>query len=657
MTTETTAADACDERAAYHGTATYSPEDNKLRLYPFARLDSETYARLKAAGFSWAPKQELFVAPMWTPEREDLLFELAGDIDDEDTSLVDRASERAERFEDYSEKRTRDARNAEQGVARIADNIPLGQPILVGHHSEKRARKDAERIEAGMRRTIRMWETAGYWTRRAKGAIRAAKYKERPDVRHRRIKRLEADHRKVVKQQTTAAAALAFWNSADLTHERARLLAGNGYGVPWGTYDALTKGEMTADEARQIARDIHDAQAPRIARWIAHYENRLAYERAMLDESGGLAADKWNLEPGGRVLGRFGWCVIERVNRRDGAITSVSVIGGNYGSTMGIEQIKDYQPPSDGDADKVKKATALGPIVNYPGEGFEPMTKAEYTERVPRWSDFPKLARYGATDEHGPYRVRQLPGPKGFFGPRISVYLTDQKIITPPKADGIREAQVEILEELPLPTPTVRPAYQEPEAVTNARRARETLKAGVTVVSAPQLFPTPPDLAARVIELAEIEAGMTVLEPSAGTGNLVRAVVEAVDTEIVGYEINRELCTLLAKVFPAYQLNIECADFLTVTEGMGQFPRIVMNPPFGNAQDIAHIRHAQKFLAPGGRLVALCANGPRQQEAFRAEADYWEDIDAGTFDGTNVRAALVVFTRPTAQPSLFEEAT
>ena len=55
--------------------------------------------------------------------------------------------------------------------------------------------------------------------------------------------------------------------------------------------------------------------------------------------------------------------------------------------------------------------------------------------------------------------------------------------------------------------------------------------------------------------------------------------------------------------------------------------------------------------------MALCANGPRQQETFRAEADYWEDIDAGTFDGTNVRAAFVVFTRPTAQPSLFEEAT
>ncbi|MCU1251321.1 MAG: hypothetical protein JWQ49_4350, partial [Edaphobacter sp.] len=29
-------------------TATYSPEDNKLRLYASARLDAETYGRVKA---------------------------------------------------------------------------------------------------------------------------------------------------------------------------------------------------------------------------------------------------------------------------------------------------------------------------------------------------------------------------------------------------------------------------------------------------------------------------------------------------------------------------------------------------------------------------------------------------------------------------------
>lgn len=105
-------------------TATYSPEDNKLRLYSVTRLGAETYVRVKAAGFKFAPRQELFVAPMWTPGREDLLLELCGEIDDEDTSLVERAEERSERFSEYSEHRTADAERAQKAVSAIADGIP-----------------------------------------------------------------------------------------------------------------------------------------------------------------------------------------------------------------------------------------------------------------------------------------------------------------------------------------------------------------------------------------------------------------------------------------------------------------------------------------------------------------------------------------------------
>ena len=112
-----------------HMTATYSPDDNKLRLSATARLDAETFARVRDAGFRWAPKQEVFVAPMWTPQREDFLLELCGEIDDEDRSLVERAAERAERFEGYSGKRTVEAERTHAAVHTLADGIPLGQPI------------------------------------------------------------------------------------------------------------------------------------------------------------------------------------------------------------------------------------------------------------------------------------------------------------------------------------------------------------------------------------------------------------------------------------------------------------------------------------------------------------------------------------------------
>ena len=50
---------------------------------------------------------------------------------------------------------------------------------------------------------------------------------------------------------------------------------------------------------------------------------------------------------------------------------------------------------------------------------------------------------------------------------------------------------------------------------------------------------------------------------------------------------------------------------------------------------------------PGGRLVALCANGPRQSASLRpmveSSGGEWEDLPADTFkeEGTGVRVALI----------------
>ncbi|EJK5562283.1 DUF3560 domain-containing protein, partial [Salmonella enterica] len=187
--------------------ATYSPDDNKLRLYAALRLDDETYQKIHAVGFRWAPKQKLFVAPAWTPSREDVLLSLAGDIEDDDNTLFDRQEQRAGRFSGYSEKR---AGESEQTLASV---IPSGQPILVGHHSERRARRDAQRIENGMKRAVMLFERAEYWQERAQASLRHAKYKERPDVRYRRIKKIEADLRKSEKTIAQSEKYLTMWRA------------------------------------------------------------------------------------------------------------------------------------------------------------------------------------------------------------------------------------------------------------------------------------------------------------------------------------------------------------------------------------------------------------------------------------------------------------
>lgn len=589
--------------------ATYSPDDNKLRLYASGRLSPELYARVKSAGFVWAAKQGLFVAPAWTPEREDLLLELAGEIDDEDTSLLERATERAERFDTYQESRTRDAENAAESVRRIADGIPFGQPILVGHHSERHARRDAEKIETGMRRAVKMWETAQYWEDRAQGAIRHAKYKERPDVRARRIKKLESERRKVAKHVERSEMLVKLWlNPSQLTRkdgtggelrDKVIWLANvdgsyysSAYTRPSGYTGPLTLWEAaggsdhanaiaTPEQVREKAIANHTHYLERAARWLAHYDNRLAYERAMLADAGGTAADKAGPEVGGGckcwASPREGWSYIVKVNKVTVTVLDNWGNGGNH-----------------------------------------------FTRTIP----FDKLSAIMSRAD--------------VDAARQDGRLIDREPDSTGKVDGFVLRDVAPVPELEPAAPAERPAIAD-----DVQAMRATLRAGgVSVAVVPDLFPTPAELARRMVELADIEPGNRVLEPSAGTGNLVRAIFDAAPVQVVAVERDARVLDATRRQWTSWgnsRVDWRSADFLECNGDLGTFDRIIMNPPFTNAADIRHIMHARHMLRPGGRLVALCANGPRQRDALQAIADTWEDLPEGSFAaaGTGVRVALL----------------
>lgn len=66
----------------------------------------------------------------------------------------ERLEARATKRREWAASRTAKAEAAHQRVHEIADLIPLGQPILVGHHSERRHRRDIARIESGMEAAV-----------------------------------------------------------------------------------------------------------------------------------------------------------------------------------------------------------------------------------------------------------------------------------------------------------------------------------------------------------------------------------------------------------------------------------------------------------------------------------------------------------------------
>jgi tRNA G10 N-methylase Trm11 len=149
-----------------------------------------------------------------------------------------------------------------------------------------------------------------------------------------------------------------------------------------------------------------------------------------------------------------------------------------------------------------------------------------------------------------------------------------------------------------------------------------------------------------MVNYAGIETGHTLLEPEAGTGVLLDTVRKSgAATVQTAVEHNFNLCDRLR--IKGYD-DVRNQDFLTCNGDLGFFDRIIMNPPFENGQDIKHIKHAISFLKPGGRLVALCANGPRQNKELKPIAEesggYWEDLPAGSFKtaGTMVNTAMLI---------------
>lgn len=432
--------------------ATYSPDDNKLRLYSLHRLDEETYQRVKDAGFKYAPRQALFVAPMWTPDREDLLIELAGEIEDEDQTLFDRQEERAERFEEYSEKRAAESGQVLAAVDSLASAVPFGQPILVGHHSERRARKHAQKIENGMRRAVNLFETSEYWERRAEASLRHAAYKERPDVRWRRIKKIEADLRKADRRLQDCQKFIKLWSSENLNRAMALVIANvdhlhccftlekyprppekSQYEGSRSIWSALEEDIITAEQARDICIPCHERTITWLSRWTAHYRNRIAYERAMLDEHGGVLASDTEMVPGGQVKSRGEWLTIIRVNRSGGKISSLVTpeysFMGREGATTTItpDRITEYKAPSAEEAKAAKAAAKRPPIVNYPGEGFVSMTKEEWSKKH---ADFKQVKGIAAGDDHKAYRIRRVMSTGYTLSP---VYITDMKTVEVPR--------------------------------------------------------------------------------------------------------------------------------------------------------------------------------------------------------------------------------
>jgi predicted RNA methylase len=165
-------------------------------------------------------------------------------------------------------------------------------------------------------------------------------------------------------------------------------------------------------------------------------------------------------------------------------------------------------------------------------------------------------------------------------------------------------------------------------------------------------FATPDKLADQVIDGAALyspDRRLTVLEPSAGTGQLAeRAAAKGCLVDCIEVHPDRARGLVESR---RYRSVIQ-ADFLLLKPGVELYDRIIMNPPFDRERDIDHVMHALKFLKPDGFLVAIMSAGTEFRETRKSKAfrdlmgrmkAVWRDLPANSFAsvGTNVNTILL----------------
>ena len=142
-----------------------------------------------------------------------------------------------------------------------------------------------------------------------------------------------------------------------------------------------------------------------------------------------------------------------------------------------------------------------------------------------------------------------------------------------------------------------------PDRGNQAERQINEMVRNLIGVKIPGYFNTPPAVVERLMSVADIRPGQRVLEPSAGAGDIADAIrARGVTPDVV------EIASSLRKILEAKGYNIVGYDFMEYNGG--PYDRIVMNPPFENAQEIDHVLHAYQLLAPGGRIVSVMSEGP-----------------------------------------------
>lgn len=176
----------------------------------------------------------------------------------------------------------------------------------------------------------------------------------------------------------------------------------------------------------------------------------------------------------------------------------------------------------------------------------------------------------------------------------------------------------------------------------------------------PDYFPTPSNLIYKMLSHVDFKDVRSILEPSAGKGDLVEAITErhkytdynrnALDLDTI------ELDNNLQHILKGKQFRLVHDDFLTY-QTYKRYDAIIMNPPFSNGEK--HLLKAIDMQRKGGKIVCLLNaetlrnpyNNSRKEliqqlEQYNAEVEYIQNAFIDAERKTNVEIVLIYIDIP-----------
>jgi len=172
---------------------------------------------------------------------------------------VERAEARAERYAEHADNAANRSESRYRAGHQMLDAIPMGQPILVGHHSEQRDRAYRGRAVNHLETSFREADKATYWSGRAQAAGSYQDRRNNIGTTLRRIEKLEAEERFWANTLTTGHNSSGWTTSTpesvaeinrrlakvreELEHWRATITAAEQSGIKIWSKEDFQKGD------------------------------------------------------------------------------------------------------------------------------------------------------------------------------------------------------------------------------------------------------------------------------------------------------------------------------------------------------------------------------------------------------------------------------